>query len=482
MAVETNLVSALGAGSGIDIKALAKGLAEAETQPRKDAVQAKIDKGETKISGLSAVMAVLNTFKLAVEGLDSTTDFGGASVSNSAPGALTASTAGSAPAGQHKVAVQQVAQAQRTRSMSGFSSPTEVVAASAAPTFVFTFDDLDKVPQIITLPSESTTPEDLVAAINDKDMGIRASLVDTGVAGTDRYVLVLEGESGADGGFDITLSGSGAESIVNFENGSGDLYNLLDAQDALLTYNGVSVARSTNEIDDLIPGVNLSVRATTSEATLQVSQDTAPVKEKVKTLVEAYNQMISDFAILTGEPSDDKEDVFSGALRGDSTVRQVLARIRAEFFGTSDTGSDSVNSLRNLGITVDKSGVLSLNETELDEALSERFDEVALALGGRKSVQEDGQAVIKRGLAVELGATLRDLMSTQGLVMIGSSTAESQVSRYKEDLDALSERYDAILARYTKQFAAMESMVGQMNSLREGLKGQFDALAAAYKN
>jgi flagellar hook-associated protein 2 len=482
MAVETNLVGALGAGSGIDIKALAKGLAEAETQPRKDAVQAKIDKGETKISGLSAVMAVLNTFKLAVEGLDSTTDFGGASVTTSAPGALSVSTPGSAPEGQHKVAVQQVAQAQRTRSFSGFSSPTETIEASASPTFVFTFDDLDKLPQTITLPSASSTPEDLVAAINDKDMGIQASLVDTGVDGTDRYVLVLEGESGADGGFDITLSGSGAESMVSFENGSGDLYNLLDAQDALLTYNGVSVARPTNEIDDLIPGINLSVKAVTAEAVVQVGRDTAPVKEKVQALVDAYNQMVSDFAILTGEPSDDEEDIFSGALRGDSTVRQVLARIRTDFFGASETGSDEVNSLRNLGITVDKSGVLTLNETELDEALADRFDEVALALGGRKSVEEEGETVIKRGIAVELGATLRDLMSTQGVVMIGSSTAETQVSRYKEDLDALSERYDAILARYTKQFAAMESLVGQMNSLREGLKGQFDALAAAYKN
>jgi flagellar hook-associated protein 2 len=204
------------------------------------------------------------------------------------------------------------------------------------------------------------------------------------------------------------------------------------------------------------------------------------VKEKVQALVDAYNQMVADFAILTGDPSDDEEDVFSGALRGDSTVRTILARVRADFFGESDTSSGGVTGLRDLGISVDKSGVLTLDETQLDEALANSFDDVAMALGGRKSVTEGDATVIKRGLAVELGATLRDLMSTQGVVMTGSATAESQVSKYEDELSDLEERYEAILARYTKQFAAMESLVGQMNSLRESLKGQFEALAAAY--
>jgi flagellar hook-associated protein 2 len=480
MAVDTNLVTALGAGSGIDIKSLAKNLAAAETNPRKDAIQNKIDKSETKISGLSAVMAVLNNFKAAVDGLDSTTDFGGGTVSNSAPGAIVATTAGTVATGRNNISVSQLAQEQRTRSFTTFSSPSQVLTASAAPTFVFTFDDLNKIPQTVTLSSSSTTPQDLVNAINDKDMGIQASLVDTGASGSDRYVLVLEGETGADGGFDIVLSGSGASEIISFDDADGELYTLQAAQDAQLTLNGVSATRSTNEIDDLITGVNLSLVGTTAGATLQVGRDTAPVKEKVQALVDAYNQMVADFAILTGDPSDDEEDVFSGALRGDSTVRTILARVRADFFGESDTSSGGVTGLRDLGISVDKSGVLTLDETQLDEALANSFDDVAIALGGRKSVTEGDATVIKRGLAVELGATLRDLMSTQGVVMTGSATAESQVSKYEDELSDLEERYEAILARYTKQFAAMESLVGQMNSLRESLKGQFEALAAAY--
>ena len=67
------------------------------------------------------------------------------------------------------------------------------------------------------------------------------------------------------------------------------------------------------------------------------------------------------------------------------------------------------------------------------------------------------------------------------LLRVGaSSSAESQVRRYNEQLEALEERMEKILARYTKQFAAMESIVGQITAMRENLKGQFEALSNAY--
>ena len=51
MAVDNNLITALGAGSGVDIKALAQGLTDAEKVPKQNAIQSKIDKSEAKISG-----------------------------------------------------------------------------------------------------------------------------------------------------------------------------------------------------------------------------------------------------------------------------------------------------------------------------------------------------------------------------------------------------------------------------------------------
>ena len=77
-------------------------------------------------------------------------------------------------------------------------------------------------------------------------------------------------------------------------------------------------------------------------------------------------------------------------------------------------------------------------------------------------------------------ATVNTLMGTSGAIYNQSSSAESQVARYKEQLETLEERMEVIKARYLRQFAAMESIVGQISATREGLKGQFEALSNAY--
>ena len=60
MAVDTNFVSAFGAGSGVDTKSLAKSLVDAERAPKESLINRKIEKTEARISGYGAAMAILN--------------------------------------------------------------------------------------------------------------------------------------------------------------------------------------------------------------------------------------------------------------------------------------------------------------------------------------------------------------------------------------------------------------------------------------
>jgi flagellar capping protein FliD len=41
---------------------------------------------------------------------------------------------------------------------------------------------------------------------------------------------------------------------------------------------------------------------------------------------------------------------------------------------------------------------------------------------------------------------------------------------------------DALLARYQKQFASMDSLVGSVNSQKTSLKSTFDGMMATYTN
>ena len=474
MAVDTNLITALGAGSGVDVKALAKSLVEAERAPKQQAIQSKIDKSEAKISGYSAMMAALDIFKQQVDGLDSVTDFAAVEIRNSNPLAVQVSTNSLASPGAHTISITSLAQAQRSVG-DGFDNVTAQVNGGNAFTLSLTVagEATD-----IEISAADTNASAVVNAINQAGAGVSAQLLDTGVEGAaDRYKIVLTGQTGASNAFSVSTDAADTSGL-NFTTPTGQ-----DAADAAVTVNGVAISRSTNTIDDVIPGMTFDLLGpTTGAVAVQLNRDSSGVKERVQSLVTAYNSMVSDFGILTGPASEDEEDIYSGSLRGDSTVRSVLSQMRQVFFGESETAGDSITSLRDMGVSVDKDGVVTLDEAALDEALTTHFEEVVSALAGRTTTEVDGETVIQQGLGAEMAARLRALMGPTGIILSQSTSAESQVGRYEEQLEKLETRMEGILERYTKQFAAMESIVGQLTSMRENLKSQFEAMLNTGKN
>ena len=490
MAIDTNLVTALGAGSGVDTKSLAQSLVDAEKAPRANAIQARIDRTEAKISGYSAMMAVLNVFKKAFEGLSTASGFNSLSVSNSQPSAFSATTSSSTATGRHSVEVKSLARPQvseftwtetvtdpdtneTTQELrTGFANLTDKVNGGQA------FDlnlqrgnppvPLDPLVSI-TIPADST-PEDMVGAINAANRGLTARLVNTG-SGTHPYKIVLTSDIGAANQFTLATG----DETLSFSQIAGQA-----ATDSEVVVDGVTFTRGVNVLSDVIPGTVLRLSATNTgnPATLEFSRDTSGLKEKAKALVTAYNDTMSDFKILSGPKSSDPEDVFSGSLQGDSTVRLVSAQVRSMMTFVSETGGPNVSSLRDLGFSFDRSGVLALDEAVFDTAVSNHFGEVVGALAGSKTINGE----LKRGVAATAVAGLSALMSPTGVVMNQTKGAETTVKRYQADLEKLEERMKGVLARYQKQFAVMESLVGNINSMRENLKGQFESLAAMYNN
>ena len=198
MAVDTNLITALGAGSGVDVKALAKSLVEAERAPKQQAIQSKIDKSEAKISGYSAMMAALDIFKQQVDGLDSVTDFAAVEIRNSNPLAVQVSTNSLASPGAHTISITSLAQAQRSVG-DGFDNVTAQVNGGNAFTLSLTVagEATD-----IEISAADTNASAVVNAINQAGAGVSAQLLDTGVEGAaDRYKIVLTGQTGASNAF-----------------------------------------------------------------------------------------------------------------------------------------------------------------------------------------------------------------------------------------------------------------------------------------
>jgi flagellar capping protein FliD len=85
-------------------------------------------------------------------------------------------------------------------------------------------------------------------------------------------------------------------------------------------------------------------------------------------------------------------------------------------------------------------------------------------------------------VAGEAVKKLTNLLDANAPLTTQSSNLTTKISAYKKQLADLDTRMTALLARYNKQFASMESIVGQSKSLQTSLKSTFEGMMAAYTN
>jgi flagellar hook-associated protein 2 len=87
--------------------------------------------------------------------------------------------------------------------------------------------------------------------------------------------------------------------------------------------------------------------------------------------------------------------------------------------------------------------------------------------------------VAPAGIAGDAIKSLTKMLSSTGPLLTKSENANTQNTKYKDDLTKLGTRMDSLLARYQKQFAAMNSLVGSVNSQKTSLKSSFDGMMAS---
>ena len=331
----------------------------------------------------------------------------------------------------------------------------------------------------IAVAATATTPAGIVAAINSANLGITAQLVNTGNIATP-YRIMVTGASGASNAFSLTSlkadAGGGEVTGISFSK------KLQSSQDATFNVNGMDMTSSKNTVTDAIAGTTLSFNSITTTgvpANLVFSRDTSSISTKLNALVTAYN----DANTMLGVVSDPKSTVetYGATLVGNSMVGSVRSQMRQLISGNSTTPAGGLTALRDIGFNIDQKGVLSLDKTKLDSALKNNFDNVVTLVTGNRENQSKF-SVLPSGVAGEAVKKLTALLETTAPLTTQSTNLTTKISEYKKQLDKLDIRMTDLLARYNKQFATMESMVGQSKSLQTSLKSTFDGMMATYTN
>ena len=347
--------------------------------------------------------------------------------------------------------------------------------------------DLKVSPAGVSIPVEvgKDTPQEIVKAINlstaANAAGIKASLANTGDP-SKPYKIVLSGALGASNAFTIASDNGSGASVAGLVFDSVNSQHQ-DAVDAKLTVNGISYTRSTNTLTDVITGVTLDLKNTTSLASpvaLDLTRDDSTLKANMNALVVAYNDAMSMLNVVSDPKS--KVDTYGATLVGDSTVRSLRDQLRGMFTGnsTAAAGATTVKSMWQMGYSIDEKGVMTLDSTKLDSAIQNNYNDVMVSFSGGYNKLSTYVSMPNAGIANDAYTKITKLLGPTGAIQTQSDNVTKQNTKYGDDLTKLQTRMDALLARYTKQFSAMNSIVGSVNSQKTSLKSTFDGMMATY--
>ena len=466
-AVSTQIMTSLGAGSGVDIVSLARNLTNAEQVPKEAAIQSAIDTAEAQVSAYGLISYHLGLLQTSFEGLNDAKEVAESYASSTDSAIQFTAFDGNEVEGSYDITVTQLAQ-EKIIISDEYSSASAVLSASSFALSV-TVGSTSTATTSITV--DTMTPQGVVDAINDEDMGVTASLVDTGINGTN-YRIILTGETGSESAFTVTSDP---------DLGFGDAGNTLQAaQDAQIDFDGLTVTRDSNEFSDVVSGATLALyETTTSAVTVAIYSDTSTLKTKLEDVVTLYNDYRRLMDELTATTID--EDVeLSGALQRDlTTARYITDQIRTAILDDSSTGSGNISAFRDIGISIDSDGGLTFDETTFDEVIQDSYDDVVTMLTANTN-NHNLYSTDSKGLAQDIATIIDAIVDTDGVLATRETSAEATVTDYQDELTVLEARMTALYDRYLSQFTTMELLTNKLNNVKDYLTGQLEVLSKAY--
>ncbi len=351
---------------------------------------------------------------------------------------------------------------------------------------------------------ENTTITDFTAGLSK--MGVGASFD----AKQGRF-YINAAATGAENDFDITSSDANALEIL----GLGSTATKIDAQDAIIEYNGVEYTGDSNTFE--INGLTITATGVTgkydkatgtftddSPISLSIAQDTDKIYDSIKSFVKKYNELIDEMNKLYDEKTTDyeplteeersqlsdtqiekwEEKAKQGLLRRDSTISTLLSNMRnilnKSVTVTMDDGTEKSFTLASLGIVTgdySENGKLHIMGDSDDPAYASETNKLREALEANPEIFSQVIAGTKDspGIGTQLYDSLANSMkrtsTSRSMKFYDDITMEEQIKDYDDDVDKWQEKLQKLEDKYYEQFAAMESAMAALQQQQSYLSG-----------
>jgi len=271
---------------------------------------------------------------------------------------------------------------------------------------------------------------------------------------------------------------------------------LSTAQDARLGVDGIEVVRETNTVDDLLPGVSLTLNSASPEAVaLKIRRDVETVKESIIAFLGIYNQLLTELDIMTRKDEAVIEDAKFlsdqerekarknlGLLQGNVSLMQLKTSLQNIMMNPYPTGGGKeLSLLAQIGVStsarlpgqsafaLDKTrlrGYLQVDEGSLETAMRQHPEWVKDLFG----FDANKDLVTDTGVAYALDTYLKPYAESKGIVSNRIGALEDQIARKNKEIEAYNHHLEDYEKELKKKYGIMEGALDSLEQSSQALE------------
>jgi len=355
--------------------------------------------------------------------------------------------------------VTQLATKEITES-GAFGASTDLIATAAGSMNLDIKDAAGNITTSYTINYTSTMNlNDLRNTINSvAGNDISASVVK--IANGDYRLFFNSVNEGADQNISVTdvtgnLSDDGGVTAggVNLTTGMTTVQNGVDA---LFSYNGQTIQRSSNNVTDLISGYNISLKELGS-STVSIRQNRTSIIDKIDSFVNQYNAAITELSSVTKNSTD---SATRGIFASDSNIKGMQRDIRSIL----DTMGGGVASIYEFGFDVDKAGKITFNSTLFNTKLDANAKNAEAFFSGGDYTDANGTVTTINGAFNDMATVVESYTKYNKTLDLFKTSINDIIATLQNDKIVATERLDAKYATLAKQWSAFDLVINRTQS------------------
>ena len=494
-------------GGNIDIQSLADNLTNAEKAPR----QAMLDKrkmaADSKISSIGKIQSSANEFQTSLSALGDPKALAFTPQSSDLNVADFAYQSFVAPKPVNFSFVVKQLATENTVTLPPINSKTALIGTDGADQGIITIRRPDGTVVDTINFSGSQTLSDVAAAINKNastnKTGLTATILN-GIANVDGSVpqnLTISSGTGAKNNFSVELTfkqnGNDFNSnTTGLKLNTNSTLNSSAGQDAVIATGPYTdpvtnqiafqntFSSSTNTFSNLISGVNINVRRTTTDTnpvTLASENNLQGLANALQTMINGFNNLLNT---VKAEVKYDQDLAKRGGLANDSIGKTFISQLRQLTTKAFPDGNGNTFTLADIGVkTNTMDGTLSLDMNIVSQVQQTRPEIMAAVLASKSAIQPDGTTWKGPTGAVEQMIALNKIVVGSGsdfsnLLDKTKNTDENEISDAQAKLDS---DMAALKNRYLTQFTAMQNILNATKSDQTSLTNMMSSWTAGLK-